>query len=92
MKFLLIVTPSDKPADIDKAVKFLEELGCPVKVVASKGAKVDGVISQVVCKRCGHKWYPLSPYTLPRHCTNCHSPNWNRDNVRPYTKKDLKVA
>jgi predicted Zn-ribbon and HTH transcriptional regulator len=36
-----------------------------------------GVITQLNCLRCLHKWFPVRPAT-PKHCPKCKSPYWNR--------------
>ena len=34
----------------------------------------------LVCKRCGHKWFPRVPN--PERCAKCNSPYWDTDKVR----------
>ena len=34
-------------------------------------------IEQVVCLRCGYKWFPRST-VKPKNCSRCNSPYWDK--------------
>lgn len=38
----------------------------------------ESVITQLVCKQCGYKWYPRSPEP-PKVCPYCKHRNWNEE-------------
>jgi len=35
------------------------------------------MIKKLVCKKCGHKWFPRSE-KKPKYCPKCCNPNWNK--------------
>ena len=43
----------------------------------------------LVCKRCGYRWLPRSS-KLPRHCSKCNSPYWNKDYQRDVAERDMQ--
>lgn len=38
-------------------------------------------LSTLKCCRCGHEWVPKSFAEMPKVCSACKSPYWNREKV-----------
>jgi predicted Zn-ribbon and HTH transcriptional regulator len=53
--------------------------------------EVEVKVKKYQCSRCGHLWQHRGEKgILPLTCPKCKSPYWNRERVRPETKKARK--
>jgi Zn finger protein HypA/HybF involved in hydrogenase expression len=44
-------------------------------------------VSEIICKRCGHKWHPRKCEVVV--CPKCHSPYWNKEFVNKSIADEL---
>lgn len=51
-------------------------------------------VTQLSCKRCGHKWWGKldvnGKLIIPKTCTSCKSPYWNKPITRHSTSESSK--
>ncbi|VVB53363.1 Uncharacterised protein [uncultured archaeon] len=54
----------------------------------SMGERV--IATMLQCLRCGHKWWPRKPGTIPVHCPSCNSPYWDKPVTRVGVSENRK--